>query len=158
MGDGRRRRRDRRRQRVRHEAGLLLDFGDACFAAVDASFCMPYLRGPRYEFYGYQGAIQFSEGSGVELISERPEFAAPDPEKPVQWHSHPLPDDRRPGEKLKWGPALARHVRHCLETGARPLCPGEHARHVVEIMERAQDAARTGRTQELTSEASPTLS
>lgn len=140
---------------VPDNVGLLLDFGNACFATIDASFCMPFTRGPRYEFFGYEGAIQFSDGTGVELISERPQFADTG-EEPVRWHAHPLPEERK-AERLKWGPALARHVQHCLESGARPLCPGEHARHVVEIMERAQDAARTGRAQELTSEASPTL-
>ncbi|GAB4468589.1 MAG: hypothetical protein OHK0029_41030 [Armatimonadaceae bacterium] len=141
---------------VPDNVGLLLDFGNACFAVVDGSFCIPYKKGPQYEFYGYQGAVYFT-GSTVEVISEKPEFAAQDAEKPVSWHELPVPEDRQLADKPKWGQILTRHFAECLATGKRPLCPGEHCRHVTEIMERAADSARTGRTQELVSEASPTL-
>jgi predicted dehydrogenase len=139
--------------------GLLLDFGDGCIATIDASFCLPYKKGPQYEFYGYEGAVYFGmEAGSLEVISERPEFAAPNAEKPVAWHPHPALSEGKPeGEKPKWGQAMTRHVAECLATGRRPLMPGEHARHVVEIMERAADSARTGRAQEMSSEASPTL-
>lgn len=136
--------------------GVLLDFGDACFAVIDGSFCIPYKKGPAYEFHGYEGAVYF-DGDSLDIISEKPEFAAPDSEKPVAWHKRSLPAERQLSEKLNWGRILTQHVSDCLATGKRPLCPGEHARHVVEIMERAADSARTGRAQELVSEASPTL-
>ncbi len=136
---------------------LMLDFGDACFATIDASFCFPYKKGPSYEFYGWEGALYHHGGDdGIELISEKPAFAAPDADKPVSWHAHPLPSDRRADEKLKWGQALTRHFAECRQSGARPLMPARHALHVVEIMERAKDAARTGRTQTLETSASPT--
>jgi len=141
---------------VPDNVGLLLDFGNACFAVVDGSFCIPYKKGPQYEFYGYQGAVYF-ENDSVELISEKPEYAAPDSEKPVSWHKRPVPTELQLPDKPNWGQILTRHVADCLSTGKRPLCPGEHCRHVTEIMERAADSARTGRTQELISEASPTF-
>ena len=143
---------------VPDNVGLLLDFGEACFAAVDASFCVPYKKTPAYEFYGYEGAVYHSGGNdGTELISERPDFAAPDPQSPVSWHAHSVPSDRRLADAPKWGQLLTRHTLDCLQNNCAPLMPARHALHVVEIMERAKDAARTGRTQAVSSPAAPTL-
>ena len=134
---------------VPDNTGLLLDFGNACFAVLDGSFCLPYIKGPQYEFYGYEGSIYF-ENNAVELISERPDFAAPG-EKPVSWHKHPMPDTMRLPEPLNWGRILTQHIKKCLETSATPIVTANHARHVTEIMEKAALAVATGRTQEIVS-------
>jgi predicted dehydrogenase len=41
------------------------------------------------------------------------------------------------------------HMVECILDGKQIIPSGEHARHVVEIMNKAIEAARTGRTQEL---------
>jgi predicted dehydrogenase len=43
------------------------------------------------------------------------------------------------------------HWAECVVQGKQPLLSAEHARHVVEIMEKATVASRTGQAQELTS-------
>ena len=49
------------------------------------------------------------------------------------------------------------HLVEYIQTG-RPAVPtGEHARHVVEIIEKAYEAARTGQAQELTSTFTPAV-
>ena len=43
------------------------------------------------------------------------------------------------------------HMVDCLQHGTAPVPTAEHARHVVEVIERAYIAARTGQTQDVTS-------
>jgi predicted dehydrogenase len=43
------------------------------------------------------------------------------------------------------------HMVDCLQHEKTPVPTAAHARHVVEVIERAYAAARTGQTQELTS-------
>jgi predicted dehydrogenase len=42
------------------------------------------------------------------------------------------------------------HLIDCIRDGKDPIPSGEHARHVIEIMEKAYQASREGRTLELT--------
>ena len=84
---------------VPDNVGLLLEFDNGCIATIDASFCLPYKKGPAYEFYGYEGALTYGNptvggGGGIELISERADFAAPRPRK--AGCVAPAPRPRRP--------------------------------------------------------------
>ena len=49
------------------------------------------------------------------------------------------------------------HLEDCVQTGRPPVPTGEHARHVVEIIEKAYEAARTGQAQTLTSMFTPVV-
>jgi predicted dehydrogenase len=49
------------------------------------------------------------------------------------------------------GYADVMHFVECIQTGSKPIPSGEHARHVIEIFEKAYQSAREGRTIEITS-------
>ena len=56
-----------------------------------------------------------------------------------------------PVEGSRWAiPVGLTHFAECLAEGRRPCITIEHARHVVEIMEKIYVAARTGQAQEIT--------
>jgi predicted dehydrogenase len=122
---------------------LLLDFGGSTFAMVDASFCVRATRQrslAALEIYGADGTI------AADIWAES--------DKLMIWR-----DDRELGLRgwtsMDTDPApwdLASAVDHMVDCIAdnRPVIPsGEHARHVLEIMEMAIVAARTGETQTL---------
>jgi predicted dehydrogenase len=120
---------------------LLLDFGDSKFAMVDASFCVRATRQrslAALEIYGADGTI------AADIWAES--------DRLMVWR-----DDRELGVRgwtaIETDPApwdLATAVDHMVDCilDNRPVIPsGEHARHVLEIMEKAMVAARTGETQ-----------
>jgi predicted dehydrogenase len=122
---------------------LLLDFGNSTFAMVDASFCVRATRQrslAALEIYGADGTI------AADIWAESDKLSV--------WR-----DDRDLGVRgwtaIETDPApwdLASAVDHmvdCIQND-RPVIPGgEHARHVLEIMEKALVAAHTGETQTL---------
>jgi len=126
---------------------VLLDFGDGCFACVDASYCLPYRRSPTYEFFGSHGALVTDLWQDeFWLVSEVAEF-----QHPEGWHQVEVPIDRRWAQRPKWGRLIADHLRHCLATGEQSPIHVRCVRHVVEVMEKALLAVETGRVQEVES-------
>lgn len=122
---------------------VLLDFGDGCFACVDANFCMAYNRVPPYEFYGSHGSMTVNLwGDEIWLVSEVNGFKHPE-----GWHKVELPPEKRWAERPRWGKLVSQHLRHCLATGEPSLIHVSRARHVVEIMEKALLAIETGQAQ-----------
>ncbi len=133
---------------------VLLDFGDGCFAAVDASFCMRYNRVPSYEFYGSNGSLTADLWRDeIWLMSEVEEF-----QHPEGWHRVELPDEVKAKERKLWGerrPSMGMrvidHFRQCLVTNEPSPIHVSRARHVVEVMEKALLALETGQVQEVES-------
>jgi predicted dehydrogenase len=122
---------------------LLLDFGDSRFAMVDASFCVRATRQrslAALEIYGADGTI----AADIWADSDKLMLWQDDRQRAVQgWTS--LESDPAPWD-------LASAVDHMVDCIAddRPVIPSaEHARHVLEIMEKAVVAARSGETQTL---------
>ena len=115
-------------------AQVLLDFGDACFGVVTSGFTMQQYRTPALEIYGSTGTIQMLgddwDPDGYELFQNNAGcwqvFKETDPEWP-------------------WADGL-RHLVECIREDKRPLVTPEHALHVLEIMLKAQQAGREGRT------------
>lgn len=116
---------------------MLLDFGDATFAFVDATYCVQARRGPRKEIYGSEGTINVNDrGASAPLSIYR--------------------DDVELGLK-GWMDVEMRSARWSLESGVQHLVDcildpemevitsGEHARHVIEIINKGYEAAREGR-------------
>ncbi len=127
---------------------VLLDFGDGCFACVDASFCMPYNRTPSYEFYGSHGSLTANLwNEEIWLVSEVDGFKHPE-----GWHKVELPSEKRRERRTKWGRFIAQHVQHCLTTGEPSPIHVASARHVVEVMEKALLAIETGQAQSVESQ------
>jgi predicted dehydrogenase len=137
---------------------MLLDFGDSTFAVAGGQNARvsPSIGWGRLGFFGTKGTID-SGGSvgGMELSGEMlPQvlgFELPRvlvPSAPGQWG-------------LEW--VVGRHsqiqeahvyndIMHlvdCIANDKQPLATGEHARHVVEVIEKAYLSAQTGQAQTL---------
>lgn len=127
---------------------LMLDWGDSLFGQVDITHCMLASQGPWAEFYGSKGVVVSGAGEaprneGVPLM---------------QVYQEKGPFDKRGWFKIyedrgqqKWSISHGvEHVVDCIIEGRKPANSGEHARHVIEIIEKAQDSAKTGKVTELT--------
>jgi len=127
------------RPTVHDNCMILLEWEGACFGAVDGSFCMRHNRAPGMEFYGSDGTIYASRNGGeLEIISTVSGF-----NRPSDWHTL-KPTGAKAGGREPWGAALGRHLSGCLATGGKPLFGGEHAVHVVEVMEAVLNSAQSG--------------
>jgi predicted dehydrogenase len=132
---------------------LLLDFGEATFAVVDATFNVQASRTPELELFGTEGTLIVNRPPGagdgrgpLELFRLE---AAP---RLAGWISpyslDALPRDDRAARYSR--AVLVDHLVDCLERGLKPRTGADRARHVLEIMLAAQTAAREGRTVTLT--------
>ncbi|MBN1246251.1 MAG: Gfo/Idh/MocA family oxidoreductase [Anaerolineae bacterium] len=118
---------------------LLLDFGDATFAFLDATYCVRDRRGPRMEFYGSEGTINVNDRGAVAPLS-------------VYRDDRELGLDGWMDLEMRSAPrwSLVSGVEHLADCIRNPGCPvittGEHARHVIEIINQGYVAAHEGRT------------
>lgn len=120
---------------------ITLDFGQATFAIVDASYCIRATKAPSLEIYGADGTITVNRSEAQhELSLWRDELKL----GIRGWTNMEV-------EGKAWGlPLAVEHLIDCILEDKEPVPSGEHARHVLEIMNKCMEAARTGRTQELT--------
>jgi predicted dehydrogenase len=133
---------------------VLLDFGDATFAVVDAGFCAVATRSPEMEVFGLAGTMVVNRpdagyGPGELPIELFRVDAAPGLPGWITPHSlDAVVEPDRPGVLAR--ASLVEHLADCLDDGTQPLPSAARARHVLEIMLAAQTAAATGRTVPLT--------
>lgn len=124
-------------------AQVLLDFGEATFAAVTTGFTMQQYRTPALEVYGTTGTIQMLgddwDPDGYELWQNSASA--------WQLFKETAPD-------WPWTDGL-NHLVECIRTGTRPIVTPEHALHVLEIMIAAQRSSREGRAVELETSFAP---
>ena len=139
---------------------MLLDFGDATFALAGGqnSRIAPTIGWGRLSISGTRGTVDFGGGlGGLEVVSDAvlpKAFGASGPRVFI-------PSASLPGLQHVTGPHTTiqeshvyndiMHMVDCLQHGTEPVPTAEHARHVVEVIERAYIAARTGQTQDVTS-------
>ena len=116
---------------------LTLDFGDAVFAFLDSTYCVPAALGPRLEIYGSDGTISLT-GVGAESSLQLYRSAT------GEWKTVEVPA-APPVRDLG-----TLHVVDCLREGTNLVLTGERGRHLVDVMTRAPEAAAEGRTLELT--------
>jgi predicted dehydrogenase len=114
---------------------LLLDFGDARFAFLDATYCMEASLAPRLEIYGSEGTLAVMETHG-----EEPPDLRLYQSKTKCWTPIEVP----PTPPVKDLGVL--HLVDALRGGRPHLLTGEHGRHLLEIMTKAPLAAAEGRT------------
>jgi len=155
---------------------LLLDFGESTFAYLFATFSV-YLDGCPLSISGSEGAIRVTEHGRLEVMSNRIpkgrrteelsyEGTLPYVEQLGLAHTAwRLPPRERESMRKSLGlEALPEethvfddvmHLVHCIENDVEPIVVDniesmQHARHVIEIIEKGYIAAKTGRTQKLT--------
>ncbi len=130
---------------------LTIDFGDSVFAMLDTAWvnCRA-THTPQMEIYGQKGVISHLSGGhpkagasdfAIELYRDEPEHGI------RGWTSvdaiPPLTPDPPPAV------AGLVHAIECILEDKKPVLSGEHARHCIEIIEKAFVAARTGVTQDI---------
>jgi predicted dehydrogenase len=123
---------------------VLLDYGDGTFANVDASYVVHGQRPRPTEFFGSKGAVSlwsaWHEGARVELYHDDPQLGV------GGW----LPASRpNLGKDWTFGWA-ASHLVDCVAEDKEVVVSAKHHRHVMEIMEKAEQSSRDGRTLDLT--------
>jgi predicted dehydrogenase len=115
-------------------AQIVLDFGDARLAVVTSGFTIQQYRGPSIELYGTEGTIQMLgddwNPNGYEMWRNSAGC--------WQCYSESHPD-------WPWTDGL-RHLVECIHAGCQPDLLPEHALHVLEVMLRAHEAGREGKT------------
>jgi predicted dehydrogenase len=115
---------------------LLLDFGNGCLASVEATNCVRDTRVPQVEIRGLAGTVAVNVidvAAPVEILR-----------RGQGWETVTLPRTGRAA-----GPDHLLGVEHlvdCLQQGRQPILSLAHALHVVEVLEKAAEAARTGQT------------
>ncbi len=124
-------------------AQVLLDFGNACFAVITTGFTIQQYRGPGLELYGTDGTIQMLgddwDPDGYEMWQNSAACWQVFKETHPDW---------------PWTDGL-RHLVDCIHRGTPPSVTPKHAFHVLEIMIKAQEAGRDGRTRTLESTFTP---
>jgi len=126
---------------------LTLDFGDAIFAMLDSAWVNVRASfTPRLEIYGQKGVISLlnrghPKGGSIQLYRDEAELGI------RGWMDVDLIPPLRHDPPLRVAGLV--HAVECILEDKKPIPSGEHARHCIEIMEKAFIAARTGVTQEL---------
>ena len=118
-------------------AFLLLDYGDARLAALDASYCLRESEGWPIELFGSDGAMSLSAWGGRLRICSHTGAAG-------------LPRHRWVVRSVRPGPvsgfvAGVAHFLDCLKGRREPDNGGDFSRHLVDIMESAIRSAAAGR-------------
>jgi len=128
---------------------MLLDFGDSVFSSLDSSFCMRAANTPMIELYGGQGVIHMNPwtkaGPPLEIFVEKEAFGFP-----RGWF---IPTKGSEGNLRS--PGICEDLFHlidCILEHKSPIPSVEHARHIVEIIEKAYESSRTGISQNLMTE------
>ena len=122
---------------------ILLDLGESRFVYVNAAWHGAASRSQGMEIIGSKGTL--TESGGGDLVARTRESTIHLYSNDAkEWSDYPVE------EELWWIPTGLTHLAGCILSGAAPDISIEHARHVVEVMEKAYIAARTGTAQEIT--------
>jgi predicted dehydrogenase len=115
-------------------AQVLLEFGEGAAAVVTTGFTMQQYRNPALEIYGTTGTIQMMgddwDPDGYELWQNAAGAWQVFKETAPDW---------------PWSDGL-RHLVECIHHNKTPLVAPEYALHVLEIMLKAQQSGREGRS------------
>jgi predicted dehydrogenase len=129
---------------------LTLDFGDAIFAMLDTAWVnVRESFTPRLEIYGQKGVISLPRGGdprapAIMLYRDEPALGI------RGWTEVNQIPPLRPDPPARVAGVV--HAIECIQEDKQPIPTGEHARHCIEIMEKAFQAARTGVVQDLETE------
>jgi predicted dehydrogenase len=135
---------------------MLLDFGDATFAVAGGQNARvsPSIGWGRLGIFGTKGTIdQGGSVGGTELTGDflpqvmgqaLPKVVIPQQGWGLQWVTgrHPQIQEAHVYNDIM-------HLVDCIRDDKRPVPTGEHARHVVEVIEKAYLSAKSGQAQTL---------
>jgi len=135
---------------------VLLDFGDSTFAVATGQNCRgaPAIGFGRMIFFGTSGTIDTGRpGAGLEMTSD----AALGGLMGFSGGSYVVPARRELPHVVGIHQTIPEshvyadimHLVDCIVEDRKPIPTGEHARHVVEVIEKAYLSARTGQHQEV---------
>ena len=132
---------------------LMLDFGDNCYVTAGSALS----QGGKSLFWG-QLALFGSDG-GIEVTRIHQASGWPShmhvkrngrsEEIVVDIREHPLINEAHAAIEEPHCYVDLMHLAECIKNGTKPVASIEHARHVVEIIEKGYLAARTGQRQTL---------
>jgi predicted dehydrogenase len=135
---------------------MLLDFGEGRHAVAYGAFCHGSSM-PRFAIHGSEGTVEVTQMRTGPAAAQRHSavvvkgWNVDGGEKVLEMPEMPY----RVGPHLEIGEAHGyadiMHFCECIQTGGQPIPSGEHARHVIEIFEKAYQAAREHRAIEITS-------
>jgi predicted dehydrogenase len=128
---------------------LLLDQGEGRLSLISATYCARRWNVPQFEFYGTHGVAYIGGWTRptppLEIYTESPIAGFNS-----GWYAPTTPIGTKPAPLTKPTAGDLLHFIDCLANDAQPIPSAEHARHVIEIIEKGYEAARTGQAQELT--------
>lgn len=128
---------------------LLLDFGEGAFASVQGNFCTRKVKTPQIELYGEKGTMLLGGwcdmSRPLEIYTEETVLG-----NTAGWYRPEAPLDAKPEPFTIWTVADLLHVVDCVAEKKKPLISGEHSAHVIEIIEKAYESARSGKAIDLT--------
>jgi len=122
---------------------LMLDFGNATFATVDATFNVVAASSPSLEVFGAQGTLNLYDPFWANR--GQPDIEIFHAEQ-ADWETldvSALRDAQDRFDRLGRG-ILVTHFVECFDSGVQPVLSAEHARHTLEIMLGAQVSAQSG--------------
>jgi predicted dehydrogenase len=122
---------------------ILLDFGESRFVYVNAAWHGAASRAQGMEIIGSRGTLTVS-GGGDLVTRTREATVHLYSNSAKEWQDYPVEDE------LWWIPTGLTHLARCISEGRQPDISIQHARHVVEVMEKSYVAARSGQAQEIT--------
>ena len=122
---------------------MLLDLGESRFVYVNAAWHGAASRAQGMEIVGSKGTL--TESGGGDLVTRTRESTIHlYSNEAKEWRDYPVE------EELWWIPTGLTHLARRILSGRPPDISIEHARHVVEVMEKVYVAARTGTAQAVT--------
>jgi predicted dehydrogenase len=126
---------------------IILDFGNSTYACIDATSAVSCGgEVPMWEIYGSNGTI-IGEWNGIRVYFEQKVLGFQSgwftPARPWLDELEPI----KPGDPKIWADIL--HLVECIQQDKKPIASGEHARHVIEIIEKSYESAKIGSVQGL---------
>jgi predicted dehydrogenase len=129
---------------------LTLDFGDSVFCTVYGMECSG-AASPGYHFLGSRGGINMARGE-LQLIGDPELFGAPRGRMTIPLERRlPYATGVHHTMREKHIFSDIMHMVDCILNDKEPVVTVEHARHVIEIIDKGYISARTGQAQDILS-------
>jgi len=137
---------------------ISLDFGDAIFGVFDSTWNVWASQAPRMEIFGRAGTMSIWDN--IDHMNPRLDIYRVDTERDLKgWTSVDFADNRDARQHAAdvQRASLLEHLVDVVRDGVENEMPFDRARHVMEILVKAEEAGRTGVSQELTTTFAPSV-